>query len=870
MPIFHDFHISRPSCESAADKLEDASFGDPAVMRRPSEESIRTQFLDGPLPDCEMESTSPTQDVLTAMTDANLGISDRVELIERIKRGESPTWVPNRTLEDYFHNHNDPPHRRSPESTRTKSSPLLPAAEIVQTPKSNFPAEDKDLVPASEIERPRSALHAGDFTQQENFSETGERREKPSLDTAFAAAQSESAPFGSSPTTPWFTPGPPSSCNPFQADARFPPFSPRSPCESPVRPSVPSLSSFPSSFILKAPTSPLVQSSTNTDLSFSSRTDPIDISENNAKASRRHTLPPRSFYSLQASPPNQPTTPIPSRHSISMRGGSAFPYQAHQPRRSLSSTINLQTNMAPQTPIFLRSRRTSLSSEFSPLQHAPMVGSYEESILRGRMSTVPSKPLNFVAQIGVLGLGNCKPNLRCPAHVSVPFPAVFYSYGSAGMGRASSVEEGPSPYVGLIDIENALGKPDEGKQERRKRRHLAAAATEIEDPISGNEGSEPSAGITEHCRRRREKRKRRSSSPKAPPGGSYRIPQKGQLQIVIKNPNKTAVKLFLVPYDLKDMEPGMKTFIRQRSYSTGPIMETPIASGSSPGPGISQKSSPMHLKLENAKDRPTLRYLIHLHICCPSRGRYYLYKSIRVVFANRVPDGKEKLINEIQFPEPRYSIYKPSRDSNVGAGGGAGASLVAEKAFRRRSSGFGLQSAGSDLMDGIGNYPLRVGYGGFTPFQQEGASRTIAPVEPIPFNLSPFSQLGPARSATTTAKTGSGAEMDIDNALFAPKERSSPGPFSPYSLSGGDSTAAASVKAVHSHSRELPISSWKSSSTNSSGSGGYDKLNKGDVGYGGNAFVNLASLGTEGGEGLLAKRLRGLDVQRTKSQEEGV
>jgi hypothetical protein len=39
-----------------------------------------------------------------------------------------------------------------------------------------------------------------------------------------------------------------------------------------------------------------------------------------------------------------------------------------------------------------------------------------------------------------------------------------------------------------------------------------------------------------------------------------------------------------------------------------------------------------------------------------------------VVFANRVPDGKERLRNEIQLPEPRYSAYKPARDSNVGAG----------------------------------------------------------------------------------------------------------------------------------------------------------------------------------------------------------
>jgi hypothetical protein len=67
-------------------------------------------------------------------------------------------------------------------------------------------------------------------------------------------------------------------------------------------------------------------------------------------------------------------------------------------------------------------------------------------------------------------------------------------------------------------------------------------------------------------------------------------------------------------------------------------------------------------------DKPTLRYLIHIHICCPSKGRFYLYKSVRVVFANRVPDGKEKLRNEIQLPEPKYSAYKPGKDSIAGLG----------------------------------------------------------------------------------------------------------------------------------------------------------------------------------------------------------
>ena len=139
------------------------------------------------------------------------------------------------------------------------------------------------------------------------------------------------------------------------------------------------------------------------------------------------------------------------------------------------------------------------------------------------------------------------------------------------------------------------------------------------------------------------------------------------------------MKLFLVPYDLAGMEPGTKL-----SFASGAIQ---LAQSST------QPCLP-HLRLLSASpfDRPTLRYLVHLHICSPSRGRFYLYKSIRIVFANRVPDGKEKLRNEISLPEPRFSVYKPGRDSSLGLAlsSGAGANLAAEKAYRRRSSGFAL------------------------------------------------------------------------------------------------------------------------------------------------------------------------------------
>jgi Domain of unknown function (DUF4210)/Chromosome segregation during meiosis len=185
------------------------------------------------------------------------------------------------------------------------------------------------------------------------------------------------------------------------------------------------------------------------------------------------------------------------------------------------------------------------------------VGSYEESILNGRMSTTPSKPVPFIAQIGVLSLDPSTPmQLRCPPHLPVPFPAFFYSVQDY---------DSPSPYVGQLDIASA---------------------------VIARRGDKPSAV------------------------NGYRIPKLGQLQIIIKNPNKTAVKLFLIPYDLTSMPPRTKTFMRQKSYANG-----------------------------------ILRYAVHLQMCSPSKDKYYVFGSVRVVFANRVPDTNERLRVESLFPD---------------------------------------------------------------------------------------------------------------------------------------------------------------------------------------------------------------------------
>ncbi|KAK3721730.1 hypothetical protein LTR37_002895 [Vermiconidia calcicola] len=526
---------------------------------------------------------------------------DRQEIIRRIKSGESRPTSPELGRSS----------SRSSFKKRKSPGPEQTGPSLIPDVRPTSPEVQADNSAAGmQIERPRSALHRGDFREKEGSTSSFERFGD--------SARDEPVPsLSTSPVAPWHPNFPSAAVR----QARQAPQAFNSQAQRPARPRATSSASLASTFIYKPPTSPLVQAS---------RPDtPEPPTRRNSRSpdkSRRHTFSPQTFqrYKPALDYPDS-SRGYGNTQPPLLRAERRFPYQAHQPRRSLNSFGSL-----PQTPA-PGSRRPSLSD--SPLHHATM--------------------------IGVLGKGDCKANLRCPPHATVPFPAVFYSYSSGT--RAASTADQPSPYVGLVDLENNLPAVNASPDKRRQRLH--AALSDEGSRANSRTRGENSASDVQTKRRRRQKQRRRSRSPKAPPGGSYRIPQQGQLQIIIKNPNKTAVKLFLIPYDLSDMEPGQKTFIRQRSYSAGPIIDMPLSSRKNLGtdrPEASLSAS------DDPNDRPMLRYLVHLHICCPSKGRYYLYKSIRVVFANRVPDGKEKLRNEIQLPEPRYSTYKPGRDSNVG------------------------------------------------------------------------------------------------------------------------------------------------------------------------------------------------------------
>lgn len=656
------------------------------------------------------------------------------------------------------------------------------------------------------IQRPRSALHSGDFTHNEAPKKKDDLRE-----TALPRGAPDIPYPSTARTYPWLATSPPRDYTQREIGRR----EAVTGQSDGVQSGISSLSSSLSlSWAYKPPTSPLVQSEINdelVDLAIPLKTTNIPQVSPQDSPSRRHTL---SFL------PSSPLPHAPQNRQLSVRREGIYPLQAHQPRRSLTSIPNFSmSGPSPpsQTPGFARSRRPSFGSDASPL-HASMVGSYEESILRGRMSTTPSKPLDFLAKIGVLGLGNCKPSLRCPSHVTLPFSAVFYSYASTAHGRTNA-EDGPSPYVGQIDLENGLPNPESGSRAKRKMQSRHSDQKPVGESDTMDVDDEDGMLDEAEDRRKRTTQKRRSRSPKAPPGGSYRIPEKGQLQIIIKNQNKTAVKLFLVPYDLAGMEPGTKTFIRQRSYSAGAIIDNVPDADDAVG----------------TLDRPILRYLVHLHICCPAKGRYFLYKNIRVVFANRVPDGKEKLRNEITYPEPRYSPYKPIRVMHPPAPSGSAAMLAADKAYRRRSSGFSYAAQHYQQLDALG------GIG----------------EHPITFNLPPAVNR-PQLPSFSFPRSGLGQQTITDPSSPLHAQEDSLGISAAQVDVGGDREANEGSGTAVMHDLGSAASGMQLTR--------YGKLNRGEAGYGGNLFGNNSPDGSFAAESLLSRKLRSLGVRQDEDR----
>ncbi len=93
MPIFQDDLGNRGSPPAEPPPI--SSLDQNLLKRKVSEESIRTELCEGPVPDSPQHASDvPVNDLGFARN----GTSNRIELIQRLKRGESPTWLPNRNV----------------------------------------------------------------------------------------------------------------------------------------------------------------------------------------------------------------------------------------------------------------------------------------------------------------------------------------------------------------------------------------------------------------------------------------------------------------------------------------------------------------------------------------------------------------------------------------------------------------------------------------------------------------------------------------------------------------------------------------------------------------------------------------------------
>lgn len=142
------------------------------------------------------------------------------------------------------------------------------------------------------------------------------------------------------------------------------------------------------------------------------------------------------------------------------------------------------------------------------------------------------------------------------------------------------------------------------------------------------------------------------------PSGLYEVPRRGAIQVVISNPEATGIKVFFVNYNLSDMPPRTRTFLRQRTYA-----RKKDSSG-------------------QAAAAPCLRYAIHLRFVCSKKRRIYLYKDIRVVFAHRAPDDNEKLQVLLEGPQnPRFAPWS----SRLTRRGSTTSSTSSTSSSRRKS-----------------------------------------------------------------------------------------------------------------------------------------------------------------------------------------
>lgn len=104
------------------------------------------------------------------------------------------------------------------------------------------------------------------------------------------------------------------------------------------------------------------------------------------------------------------------------------------------------------------------------------------------------------------------------------------------------------------------------------------------------------------------------------PRKGYSIPIAGTVQTTLLNPQGTVVRMFVVPYDFRDMPNMSTTFIRQRILACDESIN---------------KSGKKLEALSNAEQMKLLRYVIHLRFQKTRSGRLSLHTDLKLLISRR-------------------------------------------------------------------------------------------------------------------------------------------------------------------------------------------------------------------------------------------